>query len=43
MLLDPSESHATLVEDCEVCCRPIHLSYTAEEGEILSFDALRAQ
>ena len=27
------------VEDCSVCCRPIVLTYTAHNGELLSFEA----
>jgi hypothetical protein len=29
------------IEDCEVCCRPITIKYTVEEGEVLSFEAHR--
>lgn len=38
MLLDPSVSQ-TYVEDCEVCCNPIQVSVTFEEGELVSFSA----
>ena len=31
------------VEDCENCCHPILLSYTAEEGAVVTFAAERAQ
>ncbi len=27
----------TIVEDCEVCCRPIELSYDVQNGEVGSF------
>lgn len=27
----------TLVEDCEVCCRPIELSYMVENGVISTY------
>ncbi|MEM6841868.1 MAG: CPXCG motif-containing cysteine-rich protein [Bacteroidota bacterium] len=44
MLLDSSVSHQSYVEDCEVCCNPIELTFTVEnyEGEITvtSFDAV---
>ena len=40
MLLDTSISKQTYVEDCEVCCNPIQLSYTADEGELIGFSAL---
>lgn len=40
MLLDLSESgHQTYVEDCEVCCRPIQLSFVAAHGRLESFTA----
>ncbi len=40
MLLDLSAGGQTYVEDCEVCCRPIQISYeTDEEGTISYFDA----
>lgn len=27
----------TLIEDCEVCCRPIELSYDVQNGQVVSF------
>ena len=39
MLLDPSVSSQTYVEDCEVCCNPIEISVRCEEQEVLEFDA----
>ncbi|MEK6623527.1 MAG: CPXCG motif-containing cysteine-rich protein [Bdellovibrionota bacterium] len=27
------------IEDCEVCCRPIQISYKTEAGEITEFEA----
>jgi len=39
MLLDCSVGGQTYIEDCEVCCRPIEISYTASGGEVESFDA----
>ncbi|MBL8150572.1 MAG: CPXCG motif-containing cysteine-rich protein [Blastocatellia bacterium] len=39
MLIDLSVCQQTYVEDCEVCCNPIEISYsTDQEGQILSFD-----
>jgi len=29
--------YTTLIEDCEVCCRPIEISYMAQEGQITAF------
>lgn len=39
MVLDASVSDLTYIEDCEVCCRPIKVWYTTEEGEIADFAA----
>ncbi len=40
MLLDGSlDGVQSYIEDCEVCCRPIQITYEASEGEILSFEA----
>ncbi|MEM9675090.1 MAG: CPXCG motif-containing cysteine-rich protein [Bacteroidota bacterium] len=45
MLLDPSVSQQSYVEDCEVCCNPIDVSFTVDrslgstEEAIVSFDA----
>lgn len=38
MLLDLSESQ-DYVEDCEVCCNPIQISFTVDDGELLGFVA----
>ncbi len=32
LFLDLSIRRQTLIEDCEVCCRPIVLSYTVRDG-----------
>jgi transcription elongation factor Elf1 len=39
MLLDVSVTNQIYVEDCEVCCHPIEVRYTAEEDSITSFEA----
>ena len=39
MVLDLSISDQTYIEDCEVCCRPIKIWYTVEDGEIADFAA----
>lgn len=39
MLLDPSVSKQRYVEDCEVCCNPVEISASFEEGELISFEA----
>ena len=39
MLLDESAVNQEYIEDCEVCCRPIRLSFTFEEDELTQFEA----
>lgn len=39
MVLDLSVESQSYVEDCEVCCNPIEISYQTEEGRIVSFEA----
>ena len=39
MLLDESAVNQDYIEDCEVCCRAIRLSFTFEEGELTQFEA----
>jgi hypothetical protein len=39
MLLDLSVSRQQYVEDCEICCRPILISYDSNGEDILSFEA----
>ena len=39
MLLDLTAADQAYVEDCEVCCNPISLSFRAEHGAITVFDA----
>jgi hypothetical protein len=41
MVLDLSVRRQSYVEDCEVCCRPIQIRYTAEDGDLVEFDAAR--
>lgn len=43
MLLDASvDDHQSYVEDCEVCCNPIQLSYNAENSKIKNFHTDKA-
>ncbi|WP_222439169.1 CPXCG motif-containing cysteine-rich protein [Echinicola salinicaeni] len=37
MILDLSVNHQKYIEDCEVCCRPIEVSFTIKNGEITDF------
>jgi hypothetical protein len=39
MLLDPSLQHTNYVEDCEICCHPIDISYGFEDQNLLHFQA----
>jgi hypothetical protein len=39
MLLDLSEDGThQYVEDCEVCCHPIQISFEVQRGELVNFD-----
>jgi transcription elongation factor Elf1 len=39
MVLDLSVPKQTYVEDCEVCCNPIEISYTVRDEELDDFSA----
>ena len=39
MVLDPSVHSTTYVEDCEVCCNPLEISYTIEDDILMHFEA----
>jgi transcription elongation factor Elf1 len=39
MVLDLSVRRQTYVEDCEVCCNPIEISYSVEDEELAGFSA----
>lgn len=39
LLLDLSAGSQRYVEDCTVCCRPIVVAYTAEDGFLESLEA----
>lgn len=39
MLLDLSAGYQRYIEDCEVCCNPIEISYQTEDGALVSFQA----
>jgi len=38
-VLDLSVAEQNYIEDCEVCCRPIQIFYTAEDFELTDFSA----
>ncbi len=39
MVLDFSVRRHTYVEDCEVCCNPLEISYTVEDDSLTHFEA----
>jgi transcription elongation factor Elf1 len=39
MLIDLSVSRQSYIEDCEICCNPIQLTVTIQNGEIAGFQA----
>lgn len=39
MLLDISVPVQSYIEDCEVCCNPIEITCTVEDGAVVAFDA----
>lgn len=39
MVLDVSVRRQTYVEDCEVCCNPIEISYSVEDDTLSNFAA----
>ena len=39
MVLDLSVRKQTYVEDCEVCCNPIEISYTVSDEVLAEFSA----
>ena len=42
MLLDLSITTQEYIEDCEVCCHPITVSFKVEYNEVSQFDASQA-
>jgi transcription elongation factor Elf1 len=39
MLLDLSVEDQSYVEDCEICCHPIHLRFHSQSGDLTRFEA----
>ncbi len=39
MVLDLSVRRQSYIEDCEVCCSPIQVSYATEDGTLTAFRA----
>ncbi len=42
-LLDTSVQGQTYIEDCEVCCNPIEITYEISDGEVTLFEAVKLQ
>jgi hypothetical protein len=43
MVLDTSVRRQTYVEDCEVCCNPIEVSYSVKDDVLDSFRAKKLE
>jgi len=43
MILDYSEEESSYIEDCEVCCRPIEISFRFTDERLVFFDAIRME
>ena len=43
MILDPGEEMSEYIEDCEVCCRPIELSFKLSGDKLVSFEARKME
>lgn len=41
MVVEELYGGQSYIEDCEVCCHPIQISYDVEEGNIINFNGLR--
>lgn len=41
-LVEELYGNQTYIEDCEVCCQPIQISFVAENGEVTSFHVEKA-
>jgi hypothetical protein len=43
MILDLSVDRHTYVEDCEVCCNPLEISYAVEDDDLAHFEVKRLE
>jgi hypothetical protein len=43
MVLDLSVESQNFIEDCEVCCNPIEITYSVDDGAVMDFQAQKAQ
>lgn len=42
ILLDLSAGSQSYVEDCQVCCQPMQITFETDTDEVLEFDVSRA-
>ena len=42
VVLDLSVEEQEFIEDCEVCCRPLTITYAVEDGKVIEFEATGA-
>lgn len=42
IVIDLSAGGQSYIEDCQVCCQPIEISYDVDDGELQSLRAERA-
>jgi hypothetical protein len=43
MLIDPYSGDQTYIEDCEICCNPIEISYEVLDNVVISFEAKKLE
>ena len=43
MILDYSEKESIYIEDCEVCCRPIEISFHFVGEKLITFDGVKIE
>ncbi len=43
MVFDPSEEESEYIEDCEVCCRPIEISFRFSDERLIRFEARKME
>lgn len=41
MVVESNYSNQQYIEDCEVCCNPIEISYIIEDSHLISIEAKR--
>lgn len=42
LLIDTSAGAQEYIEDCEICCRPMQIGFTTEDGELGTLEVDRA-